>query len=369
MKIHVVKKGETVGGIARKYALEEKQLRLANALAMTCPLCPGQSLFIPGDFPKAGRSIELCIFCATPPELQWAKAFTYLCPYSHSFDSLGALFSPGFDCSTAELRKEGCAPLLCLSNSGDSGGFSPELAHLLFTKNELKERLFEELIEKLKANSYFGLQICFNYLFPFDRDNYSAFVLELSQLLHCEGFMLSVELSPPDIAPLSAAFDYAELGKCADRLSLMFCRWGHSFSPPQPPAPTAYIRRALDFVAGLIPPEKLLLGISGCGFDWTLPWHSGDRAQQISNLLATERAMAMGLEIRYDARAGTAYYDYTDPAAKRHRVYFEDARSISEKSALVEEYSLAGISLYSWETCLRGGYSVMQRLYNAEKLL
>ena len=141
MKIHVVKKGETVGGIARKYALEEKQLRLANALAMTCPLCPGQSLFIPGDFPKAGRSIELCIFCATPPELQWAKAFTYLCPYSHSFDSLGALFSPGFDCSTAELRKEGCAPLLCLSNSGDSGGFSPELAHLLFTKNELKERL------------------------------------------------------------------------------------------------------------------------------------------------------------------------------------------------------------------------------------
>ena len=130
-----------------------------------------------------------------------------------------------------------------------------------------------------------------------------------------------------------------------------------------------YIRRALDFVAGLIPPEKLLLGISGCGFDWTLPWHSGDRAQQISNLLATERAMAMGREIHYEERAGTAYYDYTDPAAKRHRVYFEDARSISEKSALVEEYSLAGISLYSWETCLRGGYSVIQRLYNAEKLL
>ena len=369
MNIHVVKKGETAGGIALKYSVDERALRRANALEPPGPLCSGQSLFIPAAFPEPAGSMEVSVFTVSAAAPEAAKAFTYLCPYSHSFDGQGALLSPGFHCSSAALRREGCAPLLCLANFGDGGGFSPELAHLVFTRAQLRERLFEELLCKLKANAYYGVQLCFNYLFPFDRDNYSAFVSELSELLHSEGFMLSLELAPPDSASLSAALDYKALGSFADRLSLMFCRWGHACSPPQPIAPLNLIRSSLDVMTELIPAEKMLLGISGCGFDWALPWQMGDRARQISNSLATQKAMALAAEIKYDRKTQTPYYDYTDPGSRRHRVYFEDARSIDAKLRLAEEYSLAGISLYSFESAMRSGCEIMQWLYNAEKLL
>ena len=369
MNIHVVKKGETLGLLCRKYAVEGKALRLANSLKVPGPLCPGQSLFIPGDLPYGRRSLEVSIFLSSPPDTLSADAFTYFSFYSHRFDEEGRLIEPDFDCGAERLRDAGCAPLLCLANLNEYGGFSPELAHTLFSSAQVQDRLTGLLLSRLRAGKYYGLQLCFNYLFPFDKDNYSAYVSMLAELLHHEGFILSVELAPPDSPALSSAFDYAALGSFADRLSLMFCRWGHACSPPQPLAPFNYIRDALNTLRPLIPGEKMLLGLSGCGFDWKLPWHQGDRAQQITNPLAAELAMSLNAEIQYDSRAQSPCFDYTDAALRRHRVYFEDARSISAKLELVEEFSLAGLCLYSFERALRPGNAIPERLYNAEKLL
>ena len=331
MKIHIVKSGEGLGSVALRYAVSEKELRLVNRIKGPGPLIPGQSLFIPGDAPSPARSIELCAFLASPAESSCGNSLTYICPYSHRFDEKGALIPPDFEFDISALRRSGCASLLCLANLGEGGTFSPELAHMLFCSGELRSRLFEELLSRLKSSGYYGLQLCFNYLFPFDRDNYSAFVHELSEALHKEGFTLSLELAPPDIRAHSAALDYTVLGCLCDRLSLMFCRWGHSYSPPQPIAPLNYIRAALDTVTDCISPGKLLLGISGCGFDWKLPWRQGDKAVKLSNVLAAEKAMAMGLEIKYDSRAHAPFYDCVDAAGRRRRVYFEDARSIAAK--------------------------------------
>lgn len=369
MNIHIVKSGEGLGSVALRHAVSEKELRLINRIKGPGPLVPGQSLFIPGDIPESSRSIELCAFLASPADCACANALTYICPYSHRFDESAALIPPDFACDFSAAPSFGCAPLLCLANLGEDGAFSPELAHRLFCSGELKARLFDALLSVLKSDGYYGLQLCFNYLFPFDRDNYSAFVRELSEMLHKEGFTLSLELPPPDIGAHSAALDYSRLAGLCDRLSLMFCRWGHSYSPPQPLSPINFIRRALDSLCPLIPAGKLLLGISGCGFDWRLPWRQGDCAARLSNSLAAELAMSQAGEISFDPRAQAPYFDYRDTELRRHRVYFEDARSISAKLAIVEEYGLAGISLYSWESELRRGVDALERQYNAEKLL
>lgn len=369
MNIHIVKSGEGLGSVALRHAVSEKDLRLINRISVPGPLIPGQSLFIPGDAPDSARSIELCAFLSAPAEPSCANALTYLCHYSHRFDENAALIPPDFDCDISAARSFGCAPLLCLANLSEDGAFSPELAHILFCSGELRARLFEELLSRLNDCGYYGLQLCFNYLFPFDRDNYSAFVHELSEALHKEGFMLSVELTPPDIGAYSAALDYKTLGEYCDRLSLMFCRWGHSYSPPQPLAPINYIRCALDSLCPIIPSGKLLLGISGCGFDWRLPWRQGDCAALLSNSLAAELAMSQAGEIDFDSRAQAPFFDYRDAAQCRHRVYFEDARSIAAKLSIVDEYGLAGIALYSWERELRAGSTALERLYSAEKLL
>ena len=200
-----------------------------------------------------------------------------------------------------------------------------------------------------------------------------ATATELSELLHARGFMLSVELAPREGAgmgsALSAGQDYSALGKAADRLSLMFCRWAHAYSPPQALAPVMPLREALRHAAANIPPEKLLLGISGAGFDWRLPWRQGDEARPISNARAMELAVSLGAEIKLDSASDSPWFLYSDAEEKRHIVFFEDARSLRSKLQLLDEFSLAGISLYTADRPLRPALHVMESLYSVEKLL
>jgi spore germination protein len=227
----------------------------------------------------------------------------------------------------------------------------------------------DELMQKLSAGAYYGVQLCFNYLFPFDKDNYSAFAEALSNTLHKAGFILSVELAPRDSAALSAGQDYAALGAAADRLSLMFCRWAHPFSPPQAMAGLDALHRALSEATAAIPAKKLLLGISGKGYDWFLPWRQGDSAKPLSNLRAPELAAAMASEIKRDKSSGAPYFLYRDAEQKRHIVFYEDYISLSEKLSLVSQYGLCGLSLYSAECFSAPALQLITQRYSAEKLL
>jgi spore germination protein len=48
----------------------------------------------------------------------------------------------------------------------------------------------------------------------------------------------------------------------------------------------------------------------------------------------------------YDTNAQAPNFDYTDDSGKRHKVWFEDARSIQAKFNLIQELGLRGISYW-----------------------
>lgn len=343
MKFHIVRKGETLGQIARRYSKSSAELRRANAIACPQRLAAGRCILIPEAPEKAQRPMELCAFfreeSCSPETLDYCS---YIAPYACRFDEGGELYIPD---SAGLLRidqEKSCANLLCLANLGEDGAFSSPLAHRLFCDEAVKARLLGSLFDVLEQGGYYGLQLCFNYIFPFDKENYSSFARELSRLLHEKGYLLSIELAPPE----SPGLDYAALGLAADRISLMYCRWGHGFGPPQALSPFPALLRALDYAAAHIPANKLLLGISGHGYDWPLPWRQGRQARPISHSAATELAGALGAEIIYDTTQQAPGFDYTDPEGRAHRIWFEDGRSLSGKLELVESYGLAGLSLY-----------------------
>ena len=313
------------------------------------------------------RSVEVLAFLSRPPEEGALPYFTYTLNPAHSFCATGELMAGKTALPPGDARAKGCAPLLCLSNLNSSGGFSPQLAHSLFCDEAAQDKLMAELFTKLEAGDYYGVQLCFNYLFPFDRDNYSRFVSTLSQGLHSAGYLLCVELSPPELS--SSAQDYPALGEAADRLSLMFCRWAHSFSPPQALAPLEALHLALEQALEHIPAQRLLLGISGLGYDWKLPWHQGDEARAISCQRALELARSQNAELKRDGSSAAPWFLYRDAEARRHAVFFEDGSSIEKKLRLVDEFSLAGIALYPGDRLPQTTLQMLESLHSTEKLL
>jgi len=113
-------------------------------------------------------------------------------------------------------------------------------------------------------------------------------------------------------------------------------------------APLNRVREVAEYALTRIPANKLFLGIPTYGYDWTLPYMSGGAgAPSLSPVEAVNLARTYGAEIMYDEVAQSPWFRYRDNEGRVHEVWFEDARSISQKLALAEELGFFGIGYWN----------------------
>ena len=377
MQIYVVKAGDSLYALARRFGTTAEELARLNQIADPSRLVIGQSLVIPGGSADVREQIEVNAYvypfvreAVLTESLPW---FTTLCPFSHQATAEGEL-RPIDDRRLIEAAyAQATAPLLTVTNIGDSGGFSSELAHVLLTDEAVQTRLMENIVTLINEKSYYGLNINFEYVYPFDRDAYSAFVARAAERLHPLGCPVSTAIAPKESADqqgiLYAAHDYRAHGQYADRVILMTYEWGYTYGAPQAVSPVNRIRRVLEYALTEMPAGKILMGFSNYAYDWTLPWKQGTAARVLSNAGAQELAASRWAEIHYDQTAGAAWFNYTDTPGRRHVVWFEDARSIRARLALVEEYGLAGISIWTADRLWRPIYALLEERFGVEKII
>ena len=124
--------------------------------------------------------------------------------------------------------------------------------------------------------------------------------------------------------------------------------WGYTYGPPMAVAPLPNVRMVLDYAVTEIPPSKIFLGVPNYGYDWPLPFVQGTtRARSISNQEAVRLAIQYGADIQYDENAQSPFFHYTDENGTVHEVWFEDARSMRAKLALVAEYGFQGAGFWN----------------------
>lgn len=134
--------------------------------------------------------------------------------------------------------------------------------------------------------------------------------------------------------------------------------------PPMAVAPINSVRRVLDYAVSEIPPDKILMGIPNYGYDWTLPYKSGDtRARLISNEEAIQIAKFNGVSIKFDETAQSPYFNYYADG-NEHEVWFEDARSINQKLALVPEYGFYGVGYWNAMRPFVQNWMILNTKYN-----
>lgn len=376
MEIYVSRPGDALATIARRFKIGESRLAYINQLGDPHRLTPGLALAIPapGEVPQASMEFAAGVLPSIPdPALsELLPSLSFLFPFCRRVLPDGSL-SPMED---ERLRRAAALshalPMLTVSNL-NGGSYSGELAHRLLTSDEGRHALLTNILSALKEGSYQGLHLNFGSLYPFDRENYNSFLRLASETLHAEGYWLVSAVAPrehdDDESFLCAAHDYRAHGLYADRVVLLAYDWGNSRSAPQAVSPVGRIRAALDYAQGKIPAGKLLLGMSGYGYNWNLPWRQGDSASPIFHSSAVNLAVAVGAEIRYDPAFQASFFSYSGADGQRHLVWFEDVRSVRARLLLVKEYDLAGICHWAGNRPSRQGMIYAQSLYSGEKLI
>ena len=377
MDVYIVRPGDTLYALARRYSTTAERLARLNQLDDPGRLLPNQALLVPGG--TAVDRQEILVNAYAYPEISDAvlaetlPGISFLCPFSRRVTPGGALAPLDDARIVSAALAQGVAPFLTVTNLSESGGFSSDLAHAVFTDQQVQDTTVASILDTLSQGRWAGVNLNFEYVYPFDRESYNQFLRRLSELLHARGWYLSTAIAPKESAGqeglLYSAHDYGAHGRWADWVVLMTYEWGYTYGPPMAVAPIDRVRQVLDYAVSVMPAGKLLLGVPNYGYDWTLPFRQGSAARVLSNVGAVTLAGQAGAAIEYDERAQSPFFRYYDSEGRQHEVRFEDARSIRAKYALVAEYGLAGISIWNLNTYYRTLYLLLESMYGTEKLI
>ena len=372
---YTVVRGDTLYSIARGHGVSLQRLIAANP-RITDPnrVYPGQTVVIPADSrPAREIAVNGYVTGAGDDTLNATLPYlTFLSPFSYRTDTLGYL-TPTFRLDTALSAGQRTANLLTLTNLMEEGGFSSRIAHAILTDQTAQDTFLDNTEALLRQGGWYGVNVDFEYVYQFDRESYNQFLRRLTQRLHQLGYIvvtaLAPKLSEDQQGLLYSAHDYAAHGQTADYVVLMTYEWGYTRGPAMAVAPIDQVRRVLDYAVQAIPAGKILMGVPNYGYDWTLPFAQGTAARSLTNVEAAALAGRMGAAIRFDETAQAPFFRYRGGDGALHEVWFEDARSLRAKYALVDEYGLGGVSFWNLNNLFRANFIVLESMFRVEKVL
>lgn len=375
--VYIVQKGDTLSSIARKYNIPLQELLDINP-SLTPPyrLVVGQKITVePNEENRKNILLNgFAYYTSSSTEVANALAdLSFLSIFTYRYDTNGNLTNIPDERLIQLTENYESSPLMVITNQNEKGSFSSEYADMLLKSSEMQETLFKDITQKLVKETYTGLVVDFEYILPIDVDLYVEFLEKLKKAIKNAGnFLLFVALAPKYSSSqkgvLYEAHDYRRIGKIADYVILMTYEWGYTYGPPMAVSPIKEVRRVVEYAITMIPKEKIMLGYPNYGYDFTLPYVKGkSKAKSIANRDMPEFAKKKHAIIQYDEYQQSPYFKYKENGVD-HIVYFSDARSIYAKSLLIQEYDLAGISIWTLNKYYAPIFEIVTSLYIINKI-
>jgi spore germination protein YaaH len=303
-------------------------------------------------------SAQVSVKTTTPPPTQGRTHAFLLASTGESFRDLqrhyrqiGTVYPTYFDCQVetgaivgnddplitrwAKLRRIQVLPRFNCQETGT--------LHSILTDQRLRAATLAGLVDLVRAHGYDGVNIDFEKGLPVDRDALTAFVSVLAGRLHSIGKRLSVEVSPKyemTETGRSAFYDYAALGRVADRVFVMNWGWHWETSDPGAPDDMEMCRKVADYVASMPNKSRFVLGTQLYGLDWANGGGPQNRAAALEHTDVSALIARYGAQPVLDPLSDSWVFDYVDSAGARHEVWFPDAATIARRIRLARERGL-----------------------------
>jgi len=373
-----VQRGDSITSISRRFQIATAELARINGISVNQPLQIGMKLYIPqqrkvnAEFnayvEPFGNTVSNALEISSR---EAAPYLTYLSPFAFRVNRDGSLIAPPLG-NLPEIAKRNRNVLVMAINNQEKGQFSDELGRLLLNDQSIQNTFLNNIVSTAKKYGFRDIHIDFEYLRPQDKDAYNQFLRKSKARFSKEGWFLSTALAPKTSSTQKGrwyeAHDYKAHGEIVDFVVIMTYEWGYSGGPPMAVSPIAPVRKVLDYAVKEIPSKKILMGQNLYGYDWTLPFTAGkDIAKAISPQQAIQIAAAHNVPINYDTDSQAPNIDYVDEAGKKHKVWFEDARSIQAKFNLLKELNLRGMSYWKLGLSFPQNWILIVDNFNVEK--
>jgi len=377
-RFHWVQPGESLWSIGRRYNINPRELARINAISYNAVLSVGFRLYIP---PGPKPSIEVNAYIeplggtvseALIQEVRdKGRYLTYLAPFSFQANRDGTLTPPPLDDLPNIAKNLGIINVLVVTNQ-EEGQFSKELAHAIFTNDVIANTLIDNIIETANRLGFKDIHFDFEFIGEEDRDAYNRFLRLARDRLKPQGFLLSTALAPKTSAEQVGAWytahDYATHGRLTDFVVLMTYEWGYTFSTPQAVSPIGPVRKVVQYALTEMPASKIMLGQNLYGYDWRAPFrYGGEAATAVSPQRAIQIAKRENVPIQYDYQVQAPFFRYIDKEGRQHEVWFEDARSIQAKFDLIKQLGLRGISYWKLGLAFPQNWLLLQDNFNIVK--
>lgn len=240
---------------------------------------------------------------------------------------------------------QGVKPELTIQNQ-----FSANVTHKALESEDKRNTTINEIISVALKNKYSGINIDYENINPLDRDNFTLFIHDLANGLHKYNLTLNVSVvAKTEDSPKSTwigAYDYKALGESADKIQLMTYDEHGTWGVAGPVASYPWVESVIQYATSVIPSEKILLGLAAYGYDWneTESVKENHRALTYKNIV--NFISRYNVKMFWDDTSKTPYYTYIGNAGQKHIVWYENPKSISLKTDLVNQYKLGGVAIW-----------------------
>ncbi|MCD8088828.1 MAG: LysM peptidoglycan-binding domain-containing protein [Oscillospiraceae bacterium] len=165
-RTHTVRRGQTLYSIAQSYGVSLQRLLAANPSIDPNRIYPGQSIIIPATGQDLGEIVvNGYITDATDSTLSAQLPYlTFLSPFSFRTDAEGNL-TQTFSVNTSLSEGERTANLMTVTNLKAQGGFSSDIAHAILTSQTTQDDFLDNIETKLAQGGWYGINIDFEYIY------------------------------------------------------------------------------------------------------------------------------------------------------------------------------------------------------------
>ncbi|MBD2847766.1 glycosyl hydrolase [Paenibacillus sp. IB182496] len=234
-----------------------------------------------------------------------------------------------------------------------SNGFEPDRTTAALASYETRLTMIKQLLAFAEVYRLQGINIDFENVYTADKANLIQFVREMTPLLHEQGLVVSIDVTPKSNSEMWSAFiDRRELGQVVDYMMVMTYDEHWAASPvagsvASLPWVEQSVRRILE--EDEVPPAKLVLGVPLYTRIWTETTNEAGETEVSSGAYGMETIAALieekELEPVFDEQAGQNYVEYEEDGARK-RIWLEDETSLRARVQLVKQYDLAGLATW-----------------------
>lgn len=217
-----------------------------------------------------------------------------------------------------------------------------------------QDRLIGALAKAGLEFRFRGFELDFEEVPPSLRGAYARFVARLAAALHQQGMQLGIAVpapispgTPPSVLqPIwipnvrAAAFDYAQIGRAVDSMTIMAYDEYTAPDQPGPVAGFAWVEACVRKTLELVPAPKVRLGLALYYRHW-----SGPKVTEGPFPVARVLAAKSRVKMSFNAVHREMTFDFREGAVP-HVVWCSDASSLAQRLALVSKYKLGGFAAW-----------------------